>query len=170
MKTEAYPHKTAAVYPDEETSADAVRALRAAAIENIDITTLRPGKADVSPAIEPEMEETRNRAILDTLYGTATGGAAAAVTAGAIAVAIPALFVSASVVAPLIVLGYGAVIGGTAGAILGIKPREGMLAGMVRDALKAGFYVVIVHAADHEAQHQAEAVISHTMADKSARS
>ncbi|MHB1214052.1 MAG: hypothetical protein ACYCY9_03600 [Thiobacillus sp.] len=76
MKTEAYPHKTAAVYPDEETSADAVRALRGAAIENIDITTLRPGKAGVGPAIEPEMEAARNRAVLDTLYGTAAGGMA----------------------------------------------------------------------------------------------
>ncbi|MHB1214053.1 MAG: hypothetical protein ACYCY9_03605 [Thiobacillus sp.] len=77
---------------------------------------------------------------------------------------------SAPVVAPLVVLGYAAVIGGTAGAILGIKPREGMLAGMVKDALKAGFYVVIVHAANHAAQQRAEAVISQTMADQSARS
>lgn len=170
MKTEQYPHKIAAVYPDGTAAQEALQALDDARLDNIEVTSLNQGKAGVSHAIEPETEETANRIVLDAVYGTAAGGAAGAVTAGAIAAVLPSLFVSAPVVAPLIVLGYGATIGGTAGAVLGLKPRENMLAGLVKDSLKSGFHVVIVHAANPEARQRAEAVIARTMAEKTARS
>ena len=170
MKTELYPHKIAAVYPDGATAEEALQALDAAGLDNIEVTSLEPGEAGVSHAIEPETDETANRIVLDTVYGSAAGGAAGAVTAGAIAAVLPSLFVSAPVVAPLILLGYGATIGGTAGAILGLKPRETFLAGLVKDALKSGFHVVIVHAANNEARQRAETLIGRTMTEKTARS
>lgn len=169
LETEHYPHKIAAVYPDDAAAQQAVQVLQDAGLDDIKITTLAPDDEGVSPAIEPETKETRNKVVLDTLFGTATGGAAGAVTAGAVAVVAPSLFVSAPIVAPLMVLGYGAMIGGTAGAILGLKPREGMLAGLVRDSVKAGYHVVIVHAASHESRERAEAVIGETMTEKTAR-
>jgi hypothetical protein len=42
------------------------------------------------------------------------------------------------VVGPPIILGYGALIGSTAGAIRGLRLRENLLADLVKDALKAG--------------------------------
>lgn len=170
MKTELYPHKIAAVYPDGVQAEVALHALQATGLDNVEVTSLAPGDGGVSHAVEPEMEETRNRIVQDTLYGSVAGGAAGAVTAGAIAAVLPSLFVSAPVVAPLVLLGYGATIGGTAGAVLGLKPRETFVAGLVKDALKAGFHVVIVHAANVEARQRAEAVIAGTMAEKTARS
>ncbi len=169
LETEHYPHKVAAVYPDDASAQQAIQALEDAGLDDIKITTLVPSEEGLSPAIEPETKETRNKVVLDTLFGTATGGAAGAATAGAIAIVVPSLFVSAPIVAPLIVLGYGAMIGGTAGAIVGLKPREGMLAGLVRDSVKAGYHVVIVHAASHETREQVEAVIGETMTEKTAR-
>jgi uncharacterized iron-regulated membrane protein len=107
METELYSHKIAAVYPDDATAKQAVQALQEAGLDNAKVTALAPDDEGVSPAIEPETKETRNKVVLDTLFGTATGGAAGAVTAGAIAVVAPSLFVSAPIVAPSSCLATG---------------------------------------------------------------
>lgn len=59
-------------------------------------------------------------------------------------------------------------IGGAAGAIHGLKVREGVLCGLVQDALKAGYYVVLAHAANDGAQHRAEEIVGETGTEKTA--
>jgi hypothetical protein len=137
VSSEHYPHKVAAVYPDEQTAQVAVKALGSAALTDVRVVELAPGDADVNQAI------------------TSGNGAASAEA--------PVLFVSAPVVAALIVLGYGAVIGKTAGAIYGLRLRERILAGLAKDSLKAGCHVVILHAASSAACRQAEAVIRESL-------
>lgn len=77
---------------------------------------------------------------------------------------------SAPVVGPLVVLGYGAIIGAIPGAIRRLKLRKTMLATLVKDALNAGYYVVIVHAANAAAERRAQTVIDETMAEETAHS
>jgi hypothetical protein len=83
---------------------------------------------------------------------------------GAAALGTPALFVSAPVVGSLMVLGYGALFGGMVGAIRGLGLRENMLSGLVKDALKAGYHAIIIHAANKDAQRRVQDVISKTTA------
>ena len=166
--SERYPHKVAAVYPDAATSESALLALDNAGLESVVVVRLDPGAGDIDVAIEPEREQTRNAVARDTVAGGAAGTAAGAVAAGAASVVAPTLFVSAPVVGPLIVLGYGAMIGGMAGAIRGLKLRENVLAGLVKDALQAGCHVVIVHAANEAAQQQVQAVIAETLTEETA--
>lgn len=169
MKHEHHPHRIAAVYPDRAAAEAALNALSLAGLSGIRITQLAPGAGEVDLAIEPDVEETRNTVVENTLTGSAAGTATGAVVAGATAMLAPALFVSTPVVGPLIVLGYGALIGSAAGAIRGLRVRETLLAGLVKDALKAGYHVVLVHAEDPDAHRRAQTVIDETMAEETAR-
>ena len=130
---------------------------------------LEPGDSDADRALEPDPAETRDTVTSDAVTGGAAGTLAGAAAAGAAAVVAPTLFVSAPVVGALVVLGYGAMIGGAAGAIHGLRLREGVLAGLVQDALKAGYYVVLVHAANDEAQRRAQGIVDETITEKTAR-
>lgn len=170
MDTEHYSHKIAAIYPDASSIMSAKAALEKADLGDVKIRELDASTLDPEPGIEPEQKGTRNRFIHDILAGGAVGTAAGAAGAGAAAVLLPSLFVSAPVVTPLIVIGYGATLGGGAGAIKSMKVKEDMLAGMVEDAIGEGFHVLVVHVPDKETRGRAEAVIDDTLAEKTASS
>lgn len=168
MKSERYPYKVAAVYPNNAATEAAVHALNLTDLGDIEVARLEPGSSEIDVAIEPERAETRDTVVKDTVAGGIAGTAAGAGLTGAAALGAPALFVSAPVVGPLIVLGYGAMIGGTVGAIRGLKLRENMLSGLVKDALKAGCHVIVVHAASEDAQRRVQDVVNTTMAEDTA--
>lgn len=163
MQSVHYPYKVAAVYPDTETAVDAVNALDAAALGDVRVFRLAQDAADdLDLSVEPEPGETGETTGRDTAAGSGVG----AVAAGAAAIAKPALFLSAPVIGPLIVLGYGALIGGVAGAVHGLRLHEKRLADLVKDALQAGCHVVIVHAPDRETELRVRNAIGGTMAEK----
>lgn len=168
MSSEHYPHKVAAVYPGSIDADIAIEALEHSDLGDARIIRLVPGASDIDAGIEPELEGTKQTVARDALTGTVAGTTAGAVAAGAAASLVPTLFVSAPVVGPLIILGYGALIGGSAGAVHGLKIREMMLSGVVKDALKAGYHVVVVHAATERTLHRAERVIDATLAEQTA--
>jgi hypothetical protein len=134
MTNEHIPYKVAAVYPDDRTAAAAMDALDAAMLHDVRMIELAPNTSGV-----------------DQVFGPAAGGPAATP---------PALYVSAPVVDSLVVLGYGALIDGAAGTIRGLRLQENLLVDLLRDALRAGFYVVLLLAANSESRRHAEVVIS----------
>jgi len=140
MAIEHYPYKVAAVYPDDRTAAAAVGALDAADLDAVRVIELSPDATGVYQAIRQ-----------------ATAGLAAATPA--------ALYASAPVARSLIVLGYGAVTGWSAGAIIGIRLNECLLAGLLKDALKAGCHGVLLLAANRMAKQHVEAVLSATLSE-----
>jgi hypothetical protein len=79
------------------------------------------------------------------------------------------LFVSVPVVAPLIILGYGSLVGGSAGPVYGARLGERLLTGVVKDVIKAGCYAVLVHSVDEAMHDRAQALIGKTMAGSIAR-
>lgn len=168
MKKESHPYKVAAIYQEIEESDATVMALVDSEIEDIDIVQLAPGATDTGLAIENETEATRDTVTRDAGIGTAAGTAAGAAAAGTTALVASSLFISAPIVGPLMVLGYGALIGGIVGAIRGLRIREGELAGLVNDALDAGYYAVVVHATNKQGRDRAQDVINLSMAEKSA--
>ena len=155
MVSEQDPHKVAAVYPDERAAIAAVSALDAAAFDDVRVVRFAPDTADIDQAIEQETGASRDPVSRNT------GSGAAAVETDSTSK--PALFVSAPAVAPLVILGYGAVMGGTTGAIQGRRLRSRILAGLVKNAIKAGCHVVMLNAFSDEAQQRAEAVIRATL-------
>lgn len=164
MKKESHPYKVAAIYPGIDEAEATVMALVDSKIDGIDIVQLAPGTEETGLAIENETEATLDTITRDAgiggIAGTAAGGAAVLVASS--------LFVSAPIVGPLIMLGYGTLIGGIVGAIRGLKIREGQLAGLVNDALDAGYYAVVVHAENEQGRNRAQDVIDLSMAEKTA--
>lgn len=141
MTNEHLPYKVAAVYPDDRTAAAAMDALDAAALGDVRLIEFAP---DTGGGV-------------DQAVGPAAGGPAATS---------PALYVSAPVAGTLVVLGYGALIDAAAGTICGLRLRENLLVDLLKDALRAGFYVVLLLAANSETRRHAEAVISATLSDQ----
>jgi hypothetical protein len=144
MMTDHYPYRLAAVYPDQHTADTALDTVIATVTDDIRAVGLEPNASDVDAAIGQD--------------SVTTGETLTRVAAGA-----PELFVSAPVVAPLIVLGYGGVLGGTAGSIHGLRLREHVFANLVKDALRADFHVVILHAASATARRQAATALDGTL-------
>lgn len=138
----------AAVYPDAATARAAVAALDDAASDALEVMELTPDSSDTGLA-----DATGPDNVQDALFSDS-----GAVTA-------PTLFVSAPVVGPLIVLGYGADIAGVAGAVRGLQLHRDLLAALLKDALAAGYYVVIVHAAGEDEQRRARDLINASMAE-----
>jgi len=164
-----YPHKVAAVYPDVGAAKAAMRTLEAAELGEREIIHLDPRSTEIDWAIESDRDSARSRMAETTTTAAALGPATNAVASDAPTVMAPTLFVSAPVVAPLIVLGYGSMIGGIAGAIRGLRIPEGMFASMVRDAVHAGYHAVVVQIAEDGARQRTERVISRTMAEETMR-
>ncbi|MDT8452579.1 MAG: hypothetical protein RQ936_07550 [Gammaproteobacteria bacterium] len=165
MKNEFHPHKVVAVYPGIAEAEAAVTALIDSKNDGIDIIQLAPGAKDIGMALDQETETTSNTITKDTAIGSIAGTATGAAVAGAVALVSSSLFISAPVVAPLILLGYGTLIGGIVGALRGPKLREGQLAGLVKDALDARCHAVIVHAENEKSRDSAQEVINLTMTD-----
>jgi len=169
MKHAHYPHKVTAVYPDAATAAEAIASLKGFGPGDFEVQQLAPGDSDIDLAIEPEPEAARDTTARDTLAGGAAGTLAGGAVSGASAIIAPSLFMAAPVAGPLIMMGYGAMLGSVAGAIRGARPKQGELAALVKDALKAGNYVVIIHVADDEARQKVEGVINATLPEETAQ-
>jgi hypothetical protein len=172
MEPYDFKHELAGIYASREAADKAYEAFVAAGFDASEVRLITPDKAAedddaVSRDIEPESGGTRDQIVKDTAVGTLAGGGAGAVGAGAIGLMAPMLFAAAPVVAPLIVMGYGAAIGGMGGAITGLHIEKTRLASMVRDALKGGFFVVLVHGRDEAAHRKAKEVMEATVAERS---
>ena len=165
MIPEQYPYKVAAIYADAVSVNAAVGMLEHSRIGDARIIRLTPGRSGVDSAIGPESVGTRSTVTVDALTGGIAGAGVGALMAGAVTALTPALFVSAHVVASLIILGYGSLIGGTAGAVHGVRLQELALSGLVKDALKAGYHVVLVYCANEPIRDRVQAVIGETMAE-----
>lgn len=148
MMADSYPYRLAAVYPDEPAADAALDAVIAEMAGDIRAVELPPDAGNVDGAIEPEA------VCGDRWAGDASTPAASIASE---------LYVSATVVAPLIVLGYGSVFGNTSGAIRGLRLRARVFTDLVKDALKADFHVVILHAANAGARRQAATVLDGTL-------
>ena len=166
MRREYYPYKVAAVYPDAAAAEAASQVLKDADLHDVRVFMLDTGAHAFNLAIEPQSLITRRNGVGKTDFGaTIAATAGTDVTRGA-GPASPALFVSAPVVGPLIVLGYGAVIGGEVGVSHGLRLREKLLVQLVKDTLKAGYHVIIIHAASEDAQRRVQDVIQMTMVEE----
>ena len=88
-----------------------------------------------------------NAALKDMLVDGAIGGAVGlglgALTEVAIVAANVSLFVASPLLAPLVLLGWGATVGGTIGAMVGAEKKEAPLSALIRDAVSNGQIVLV---------------------------
>lgn len=104
--------------------------------------------ATSSPAQEAKSDGVLHDVLVDGAIGTAVGTGVGALGSVALAASSVTLFVASPLVGPLMLLGWGASIGGligaTAGATEGSGNKEGWLSDLISDAIAAGGQVVLV--------------------------
>lgn len=122
--------------------------------------------ADSGPAIsEPkgESNEVLTNVLVDGAIGTVVGTGIGALAQLAIVAGGVSLFVASPLVAPLVMLGWGAslgaFVGAAAGANAGIEHKDGWLSDLVHDAIASGQVVLVVQTRTAEETEIAREVI-----------
>jgi len=99
----------------------------------------------VPPVHAPQAgsKEVRNEVLVDGAIGTAAGAGIGALAEVALVAANVSLFVASPLLAPLVMLGWGASIGGLIGAAAGAGDKR-KFAELVHDAVSSGQVVLVV--------------------------
>ncbi len=107
--------------------------------------------------------------LVDGAIGTAVGGGIGALAQLAIVAANVSLFVASPLVAPLVMLGWGAslgaFVGAAAGANAGFGHKEGWLADLIRDAIASGQVVLVAETRTEQETVVARDVIATSVGD-----
>ena len=103
--------------------------------------------APPASALQLESNEVLKDVLVDSAIGTAVGTGIGAIGEVALMVANVSLFVASPLLAPIMMLGWGAtvgaLIGASAGAVSGSGNREGKLSELVSDAISSGQVVLV---------------------------
>ena len=107
--------------------------------------------ADSGPAVtkpKGESNEVLTNVLVDSAVGTVVGTGIGALAQLALVAGSVTLFVASPLVAPLVMLGWGAslgaFVGAAAGANTGVEHKDGWLSDLVRDAIASGQVVLVV--------------------------
>lgn len=157
---ERFDHKIAAVFVNESEALDAVEQLRSnTRIRDAQIFIINPHDPHTGKGLEPE-----DKGIWKTLVrshiGLGIAGAVAGLLFFALLMAIGIAFVvDNAYTTTLILLVFGAVGGMMLAGLMTLRPDHEAYLINARQALKAGKFVVAVHAASSEQQEEAEKIL-----------
>lgn len=163
---ERYAYKLAGIYANRAAAEQALQHVVASGIDRAQVRCAWPDDQYVDRKVEPETVASRNHMVRNTILGTVAGGIVGLIATVVIALFTPALFASAPIWGPLIVTGYGAVIGLIVGALTGLRMREGRLATAIVDEVNRGGYAVIVQARDSREAQRAERLLEERAGQK----
>ncbi|MEN9492452.1 MAG: hypothetical protein RJA63_2901 [Pseudomonadota bacterium] len=140
-------HKVSAIYATRA-EADSVRDRLIA--DGMSASAVRVVHEQAATALEEESDEVLKTILVDGAIGTAIGTGVGVIGTGALWASSLTLFIASPVLAPLVMLGWFASIGGLIGAATGAvqaesDDKEGKFSELVMDAIKSGHVVLIAH-------------------------
>jgi len=108
--------------------------------------------------------------LVDGVIGTAVGAGLGALVEVALVATSVSLFVASPLIAPLMLLGWGASVGGLIGVSEGAtahngKKKKGWLSDLVRDAISSGQFVLVVETLTEQETFTAREVIKASVGD-----
>lgn len=125
--------------------------------------------ASPAPAPQTESNEVLKDMVVDGAIGTAVGTGIGALGSVALAVANVSLFIASPLLAPLVMLGWGASLGGlvgaAAGASAGPEKKEGWLSDLVGDAIASGQVVLVAETRTEQETAIAREVVQASVGD-----
>lgn len=125
---------------------------------------LAPLTGSTAADASPDSDDVLKDLLRDGAIGTAVGSVAGAGATIALAAANITLFIANPVLGALYLVGWGASLGGLIGAVVGAERSQGDLPSLIRDALAAGQYVLVVHAHTEAQTAQARRIAGESMA------
>lgn len=163
---ERYAYKLAGIYHDRSAAEQALQHMVSAGFARSQVRCALPDDQYLDRKVEPETRESRNHMLRNGVAGMLAGGALGLLITALIALFGASLFAAAPIWGPLIVTGYGAVIGLMVGGFTGLRLREGRLATAIVDEINRGGYAVIVQARDGREAARAERLLQEQANDK----
>lgn len=161
-------HKVSAIYPNSaEAQAVCQRLLDSGiAADAIDILHEHPHQP-----INEDSNEVLKDVLVDGAIGTAVGAGVGALGTAALWASSVTLFVASPVLAPLMMLGWFASVGGLVGAAVGAEAsntpaKDGSFSDLVKDAINAGSVVLLVRTYDEAEKELAKKIIGDSVMNK----
>jgi hypothetical protein len=119
--------------------------------------------APPAPAPQTQSNSVLKDMLVDGAIGTAVGTGVGGIFTAGLVVANVSLFIASPLVAPLMLLGWGASLGGLFGAVVGASTEagdnQGRFADLMQDAIKAGDVVLLAETHSEEQTAIAREVI-----------
>lgn len=159
-------HRVVGVYDTYAEAQSAHAQLLAHGLSADQLKTLRPGLAGAEG--QADSDDVLKELARDGAIGTAVGTLAGAAGTVAIAAANLSLFIASPVLATLVMLGWGASLGGVVGAVVGAQTRTGDVSDLVKDALASGHVVLVAHAQSEAQTARTREIIGSSMVEASA--
>ncbi len=164
---EEYRHHVSGFFPHRDKADSTLTTLLGRGIPAAQLQIFA-GDADAPPAPAPQLHS--NGVLKDILVDGAIGSAVGTGLGGLASVALVAtnvsLFIASPVLAPLMLLGWGASLGGFFGTVVGASSgageHEGRFADLIRDAIKSGDVVLVA-----ETRTEAQTAIAREVIDAS---
>jgi hypothetical protein len=129
--------------------------------ENVKI--LEPGRPDAPQDGQADSDDVLKEMLREGAIGTAVGTLAGAAGTVALAAANISLFIASPVLGTLVMLGWGASLGGLVGAVAGADRSKGDVSDLVKDALASGSVVLVAHATTEGQTTRARRIIGDSM-------
>ncbi|WP_373509993.1 hypothetical protein [Thiocapsa sp.] len=143
-----YRHHVSGFFAHRDDAESARNTLLERGLSNVQIQIFSTETPSSTPAQQAKSDGVLEDVLVDGAIGTAVGTGIGALGSVALAVGNVSLFVANPLLAPLMLLGWGASVGGligaTAGASAGNGNKKGWLSDLVRDAIANGQVVLVV--------------------------
>lgn len=135
-----YPHHVSGFFAHRVDAENARSELTRLGVlpERIQILDSRSGAEPPSS----DSNEVLKDVVVDGAVGAAVGTGVGALTELALVAGSVSLFVASPLVAPLMLLGWGATLGGFLGAAIGAGNKDGRFSALIRDAIASGQVVL----------------------------
>lgn len=160
-----YVHYVSGFFAHREEASDVFEKLIAQGIPRARVQTY----TDLTTAPVHEPAESSNQVLKDVLVdgtiGTVVGTGVGALIQVALIAANVTLFVASPLIAPLVLLGWGASIGGVVGASIGAAENAKPLSALIEDAIASGQIVVVAETRTEAETKIAQDIIKGSIGD-----
>lgn len=169
-----YRHHVSGFFANRDDAEDAFSTLVDRGIPDKQLHIFQTDSAEpISDAPKEDSKAVLKDVVVDGAIGTAVGTGLGALAEVALVAANVTLFVASPLIAPLAMLGWGAVLGGTIGAVIGAEAqpepgtekKEGRLSALVRDAIASGQIVLVAQCYTEQQTTIAREVIQASVGD-----
>ena len=162
---ENYNHTVSGIYPNFEEAKETLTLLHTQGLASTQLNIIQSNNAAVALQQHTKSDNVLNDVIVDGAVGTVVGAGAFGLGHLALVWANISLFVASPLLGPLIMLGWGASVGGLFGAIAGatvVSEEDGKdksFIHLVEDAISRGYVVLVAHTMTEEETLLAQGII-----------
>jgi hypothetical protein len=159
-----YQHHVSGFFTHREDAENAYSRLTEQGLPRSRLYIFDKDTAAPAPSTNAKSKEVRNDVLVDGAIGTAVGTGIGALGEVALIAANVSLFVASPLLAPLMMMGWGASIGGLIGVAAGASDKTGF-ADLIRDAVSNGQIVLVAKTLTTQESEIARDVIKESVGD-----